>query len=256
MNELRKIRYLFVRGFKQCIRPYVALMPEFVMPLFFFIVNSAAFRRAVQIPGFELNTYLQFYAPVALLTAIFISSGSTGIEVVTDISTGYMDRLFLAPIKRWYIVFAKLAAVGVKSALLTGLMMVLFLFFGASFEGGLLGAVTVLLFAFVFAMGWAGVGLSLAFFTKNPRTVQSAFIFFFPFSFITTSQLPLNLLDGWYKTAVQINPVTYVLEGMRSVLLTGHLGASVGIGLLVAVAFAAVTLSVSTYAFRKSVVRK
>lgn len=256
MNEFRKIGYLFMRGFKQATRPYMALLPEFIMPLFFFTVNSSAFQRVVELPGFGHTTYLQFYAPVGLLTAIFVSSGSAGIEVVTDISTGYMDRLFLAPVKRGYLIFAKLAAVGVKSTMLTGLMMVLFFFFGASFEGGALGVLTVLLFAFIFAMGWSGIGMSLAFITKNPRAVQSAFIFFFPFSFITTAQLPLNLLKGWYKTAVQLNPVTYILEGMRSVLIEGAFGGKVLLGLAVATGFALVTLSVATRAFRKSVMVK
>ena len=95
------------------------------MPLFFFIVNTAAFQRAADIPGFGLQSYLQFYAPVALLTAIFISSGGTGIEIVSDISSGFLNRLFLTPVNRWLIVFAKLAAVGVKSAGLVLIMMIL-----------------------------------------------------------------------------------------------------------------------------------
>ena len=256
MKALRQIGYLLLRSFKQSTRPYLSLMPEFVMPLFFFTINSSAFKRVVDIPGFGHDTYLQFYAPVGLLTAIFISSGSTGIEVVTDITTGYMDRLFLAPIKRWTIVFAKLAAVGVKSALLTVIMLVLFLLFGASFNGGPLGVALLLLYAFVFAMGWAGIGLTLAFMTKNPRVVQSSFIFFFPFSTITTAQLPLNLLEGWYKTAVQLNPVTYILEGIRAILVDGDLGPKAWVGLLVALGFALITLSIATRSFRKSVMVK
>ncbi|MBI1730167.1 ABC transporter permease [Candidatus Acetothermia bacterium] len=256
MQSLRILLALFVRGFKQCLRPYAALMPEFVIPIFFFIVSSSAFSGLRNLPGFTFESYMQFYAPVALLTSIFVSSGSTGIEVVTDISSGYMDRLFLAPIKRWHIVFAKLAAVGVKSALLTGFMMILILIFGAPFQGGLIGMAFVLLFAFIFGMGWSGIGLLLAFTTKNPRVVQSAFIFFFPFSFITTAQLPLDLLEGWYKTAVQINPVTYILEGMRAVLTRGEIGATLFTGLAVAVGFAVVTLSIATLAFQRSVANK
>jgi len=190
-----------------------------------------------------------------LMTAIFVSSGSTGIEVVTDIATGFMDRLFLAPVRRGYLILAKLAAVGLKSASLTGIMMLLLWLFGAPFQGGVLGVLVVLMYAFVFAMAWSGIGLMLAFKTKNPRVVQSAFIFFFPFSTITTAQLPLNLLEGWYAVAVQFNPVTYILEGMRSVLVYGEIGGKVWLGLLVALAFAAVTQTLATRAFQKSVVK-
>ena len=254
-KELVKFIVLFNRGFKQAIRPYVAVVPEFLMPIFYFVVNSSAFQKVVDLPGFNQASYLQFYAPVALLVSVFMSSGSTGIETVTDISTGFMDRIFLAPVNRWYIVISKLVAVRAKSILSLSIMVILLALFGASFHGGILGFFLIFHLAFIFAIGWAGIGLSLAFTTKNPRILQSSYIFFFPFSFITTSQLPLNLLTGWYKTAVQMNPVTYVLEAMRSILISGQIGQKVLVGFVVAVCFAAVTLMISMWAFKKSVVR-
>jgi len=254
-KEFVKFLVLFNRGFKQAIRPYIAMMPEYVLPIFYFVVNSAAFQKIVDLPGFNQTSYLQFYAPVALLVSIFMSSGSTGLETVTDISTGFMDRIFLAPVNRWYIVISKLVAVGAKALMSLVLMVILLILFGASFHGGILGFFLIFLLAFIFAIGWAGIGLSLAFLTKNPRILQSSFIFFFPFSFITTSQLPLNLLSGWYKTAVQTNPVTYILEAMRSILIYNQIGYTVLLGFLVAIAFAFVTLMVSMWSFKRSVVR-
>lgn len=256
MATLHQFWVLFVRGFKQATRPYPALLPEFIIPVFFFIVSSSAFARIRDLPGFEFESYMQFYAPVGLLTSIFISSGSTGLEVVTDITSGFLDRLFVAPIKRVYIVLAKLAAVGVKAMLFAALMMTLFYALGADFAGGIPGVLFVLLLTFIFAMGWAGIGLSLAFTTKNPRVVQSAFVLFFPFSFITTSQLPLDLLEGWYRIAVQINPVTYVLEGIRSTLSRGEFGLTTLGSLAVAIAFALVTLTIATAAFQRSIAKK
>jgi len=253
--ELAKFLILFNRGFKQAIRPYMAVVPEFLIPIFYFVVNSAAFQKVASLPGFDQASYLQFYAPVALLVSIFMSSGSTGLETVTDISTGFMDRMFLAPVNRWYIVLSKLLAVGVKSVI-SLLIMTIFLFlFGTSFHGGIVGFILVLFLALIFAMGWAGIGLSLAFITKNPRILQSSYVFFFPFSFITTSQLPLNLLSGWYKTAVQLNPVTYILEAIRSVLIRGETGYTVALGFLVAILFATATLSLSLWSFKRSVLK-
>jgi len=255
MASFNKFAVLFERGFKQAIRPYLALMPEFLMPPFYFVINSAAFQKVIEIPGFDQVSYLQFYAPVALLIAIFVSSGATGLEVVTDISTGFMDRIFLTPVNRWFIVFSKLFAVGLKSTLLVAIMMGLLILFGASFHGGILGLLLIFLISFIFAMGWAGIGLFIAFTTKNPRVLQSSFILFFPFSFITTSQLPLSLLSGWYKTAVQANPVTYILEAIRSVLIQGQINSVYWVGLLVAVGFALITLSLSAFTFKRSIIR-
>lgn len=254
-KEFRKFLVLFNRGFKQAIRPYAAVVPEFLIPIFYFVVNSSAFQTVVSLPGFNQASYLQFYAPVALLVSIFMSSGSTGLETVTDISTGFMDRIFLAPVNRWYIVISKLVAVGAKSMISLLIMVIFLTLFGASFKGGIVGFFLIFLLAFIFAIGWAGIGLSLAFITKNPRILQSSYVFFFPFSFITTSQLPLNLLSGWYKTAVQLNPVTYILEAMRSILINGQIGCTVLMGFVVAICFSFVTLIVAMWSFKKSVVR-
>lgn len=254
-QEIRKFWVLFVRGFKQALRPYLALMPEFVIPIFYFVINSSAFQKVASLPGFNQTSYLQFYAPVVLLVSIFMSSGSTGLETVTDISTGFMDRIFLAPVNRWYIVISKLVAVGVKSLMSLTIMVLFLIVSGASFKGGILGVFVIFLLAFIFAIGWAGIGLSLAFITKNPRILQSSFIFFFPFSFITTSQLPLNLLTGWYRTAVLINPVTYILEAIRSIVTNGQIGYTVFLGFAVAICFAFVTLMISFWSFKRSVAR-
>ena len=256
MNTFEQFRILFWRGFKQGIRPYPAMIPELVLPFFFFLVNSTAFAAVSALSGFGYESYEAFYAPVALLTAIFISSGSTGLEVVTDISTGFMDRMFVAPVNRWFIIFSKVAAIGVKTTLMTALMAFLFFLLGADYPGGILGVLFMLIFAFIFGMGWAGIGLTLAFKTKNPRVVQSAFVLFFPFSFITTSQMPLNLLSGWYNVAVQINPVTYVLEGMRAALIGADFGQELFIGLGVASAFALITLTIATRSFHRSIVKQ
>jgi ABC-2 type transport system permease protein len=250
-QTLREIYYLFKRGFRQSLRPYMALLPEFVMPVFFFVINSAGFQRAVDIPGFTGGSYLAFYAPVALLMAIFLSTGSAGIEVVTDMANGYMDRLFVAPIHRGSIILGKLLATGVRAVIQTAIMLAFLLLTGAPFASGLSGAVIIFALALLFGMAWSGVGLILAFLTRNPRAVQSSFIFFFPFTFVTTSQLPLPLLSGWYKTAVMVNPVTYILEGMRSLMLTGIVPATLGMAFLAAGAFALVTFSGAFLAFRR-----
>lgn len=252
MNSfLRETYLLFLRGLKQSMRPYVAMLPEFIMPIFFFVVNSAAFQRAVEIPGFTAGSYLAFYAPVALLMAIFLTSGNTGLEVVTDIASGYMDRLFVTPIHRSAIILGKLLSTGTRAMAQATIMLIFLVIVGSPFHGGALGVVLLLLLAFLFGMAWSGVGLTLALITKNPRIVQSSFVFFFPFTMMTTSQLPLNLLSGWYKQAVLINPVTHILEGIRSVMLRGIEPATLGMAFLAAVGFAAVTLGLSLFFYRR-----
>jgi ABC-2 type transport system permease protein len=251
MKLLREIWYLFIRGLKQSVRPTAALIPSLVMPAFFFMVNSAAFAGLTKLPGFTAPSYLAFFAPVAILQAVFFSSGDAGIDVVTDITSGYFDKLMVAPIHHVAIIIGKLIAVGLRAALQAMIVIIIILLSGGHIVTGIPGLILILLLSGLFGMAWSGVGLTIALMTKNQRATQSSFILFFPFTFITTAQLPLNLLSGWYKTAVQLNPVTYILEAFRSLTTNGWNGHIVGIGFLVALAVGVATISAAMYAFRR-----
>ena len=244
-------KLLFVRALKQSTRPIAALLPSFFMPFFFFVVNSAGFKKVASLPGFPADNYLAFYAPVALLMAVFFTSGDAGFEMMLDITSGYFEKLLLAPVPRYAILLPRIAAMAVRAIIQAIIMLIILRIFGAPYDAGLGG--TLLLFGLVaiFAMGWCGIGLTLAALSKNPRVLQSVFILTFPLTFITTAQLPLNLLSGWYKVAVISNPVTYVLEGARSIMVTGLDPGKVFTAYLVAFAFMALTSTTALLAFRK-----
>ncbi len=252
MRLISEIKYLFIRGLKQSMRPTAAMIPSLFMPAFFFIINSAAFSALTNLPGFASRTYLDFYAPVAILMAIFFSSGDAGIDMVVDITSGYFDKLMIAPIHHIAIVIGKLLAVALRAAVQTTIVIVIILLSGGKIVTGVPGLLVILLLSGLFGMAWSAIGMSIALNTKNQRTTQSAFILFFPFTFITTSQLPLDLLSGWYKTAVQINPVTYILEAIRTLTNVGWDMHIVGKGFLVALATGACTISFVMFSFKRS----
>lgn len=249
----QEIGYLFVRGLKQSMRPTAAMIPSLFMPAFFFIINSSAFRSIVRLPGFQSDSYLTFYAPVAILMAIFFSSGDAGIDLVVDITTGYFDKLMIAPIHHVAIVIGKLLAVGLRSAVQASIVILIILVSGGRIVTGIPGFLVLLLLGAVFGMAWSAIGMSIALRTRNQRATQSSFMLFFPFTFITTSQLPLDLLEGWYKKAVILNPVTYILEAIRALTSKGWDTYLIGRGFLVAIAVGIVTISMVMVSFRKTI---
>src|ERR1051326_2668042 len=234
MRLLNEIGYLFVRGLKQSTRPRAALIPSLFMPCFFFIITSAAFASVAKLPGFTAGSYLQFYAPAAILMSIFFSSGDAGIDLVVDITSGYLDKLMISPIHHIAIIVGKLLAVGLRASVQTTIVIVIILLAGGRIVTGLPGFITILLLGALFGIAWSAIGMSIALITRNQRATQSSFILFFPFTFITTSQMPPNLLHGWYHMAVQINPVTYVLEAIRTLTNTGWDMRAIGTGFVVA----------------------
>jgi ABC-2 type transport system permease protein len=252
MRLFSEIGYLFVRGLKQSMRPTAAMIPSLFMPAFFFIINSAAFAALTRLPGFASSSYLIFYAPVAILMAIFFSSGDAGIDMVVDITSGYFDKLMIAPIHHISIVIGKLLAVALRAAVQTSIVIAIILLSGGTLVTGLAGFLVILLLGGLFGMAWSAIGMSIALMTRNQRATQSSFILFFPFTFITTSQLPLHLLHGWYRVAVQINPVTYILEAIRALTNVGWQWDVVGRGFLVALACGLVTISCVMVSFKRS----
>lgn len=248
----KSFSHLFIRALKQSTRPLAAILPSFFMPFFFFIVNSAGFKQLVNLPGFDSSSYLSFYAPVALLMAVFFTSGDAGFELMLDITSGYFEKLLLTPTSRLAILLPRVVAMGIRAMAQAAIMLILLLLFGASFKGGTIGILLIFLLIMLFGMGWSGIGLTLAAITKNPRVLQSSFILVFPLTFMTTAQLPLNLLSGWYKVAVTINPITQILEGVRAIMTRGDIGSpQVVNAFIVVVVLLIITVTASIFSFRR-----
>jgi ABC-2 type transport system permease protein len=97
--------------------------------------------------------------------------------------------------------------------------MVLGAILGVRFEGGALGIVAFVVLASLWSLAFAGFGYAIALKTGNPAAVNSTFLLFFPFLFLTDSYVPRGQLSGWLSTVAGFNPVTYLLDGLRSLVL-------------------------------------
>ncbi|HEX8236877.1 MAG TPA: ABC transporter permease [Abditibacteriaceae bacterium] len=212
--------YLSIRSIRQIWRPWLALIPSLFMPVFFFLVNATALQAFSQVPGFPDVSYKDFIAPVAIFTAIFFSAGNAGIELVQDIDNGYFKKLIIMPIHRLAIILGRLTEVAVLSVIQGGVVLVLLLAVGVRFQTGVLGIIAIFVMLILFAMGWSCIGMIAALRTQNARLVQSMFILVFPFLYLTTSQAPKNLLPPVFATFATYNPVTYIIEGTRALVLS------------------------------------
>jgi ABC-2 type transport system permease protein len=130
-------------------------------------------------------------------------------------------------------------------------MLIVLRLFGAPYRAGFMGTALLMGLIALFAMGWSGIGLTLAALSRNPRVLQSTFVLTFPLTFVTTAQLPLNMLSGPYRIAVLCNPITYILEATRSIMINGIDPQKVVVGYAVALVFLVFTSTTSILAFRK-----
>ena len=245
--------YLSIRNIKQIWRPLLALIPSMFIPVFFFVVNSQSLSAMEKSPGFPPHiSYRDFVAPVAIFTAIFFSAGNAGIELAQDITSGYLKKLLVMPINRLAIVMGKLTEVAVQAVFQGGLVLILLLAVGVRVSTGVLGTLAMFGMLVLFAMAWSCIGMVAALRTQNARLVQSMFILVFPFLYLTTSQAPKNLLPPTFRTIATLNPVTYIVDGVRSLVLFGWDDPAIWQGYLVAITLFVVMVTLVVTSFKSS----
>ena len=190
-------------------------------------------------------------------TAILL--GVTGISrapaLVLDIQNGYFDRLLMTPIRRLAILLGHMCADVVVAMVLTVPILGLGFAIGVRFETGVLGVVAFILMAALWSLAFSGFGYAIALKTGNPAAVNSTFLLFFPFLFLTTSYVPRSQLSGWLDTVAGLNPVTYLLEGLRSLVSQGWEWSSLGKALLAIALLGALSMSLCFAALRGRIQR-
>ena len=206
------------RALRAVPRDLEAVVPPVFIAIFFFVVNIATLERLTEgaIGGFD---YTAFQMPTAILLGV--TGVSRAPALVLDVQNGYFDRLLMTPMKRSAILLGHLVADVFVAACLTVPILVLGLLLGAGFETGLIGVVVFIAAAAFWSLAFAGFGYAVALKTGNPAAVQSMFLLFFPFLFLTTSYVPREQLSGWLDLVATFNPVTYILEGMRALAIDG-----------------------------------
>jgi ABC-2 type transport system permease protein len=205
------------RALRAVPRDPAAVIPPVFIALFFFVVNIATLNKLTgHHPGFS-------YPAFEMATAILL--GVTGISpaysLVLDIQSGYLDRLLLTPVRRTAILLGHMAADVAVAAALTAPILILGTVLGVRFGTGPAGIVAFVLLAALWSLSFAGFGYAIALKTGNPAAVNSTFLLFFPFLFLTSSYVPRSQLSGWLSAVADFNPVTYLLGGLRSLVL-GH----------------------------------
>ncbi len=211
------------RSVRSLLREPEALAPALIIPTFFFVVNIGALESFVeQTPGID---YRAFQIPVAIIFAVTgISRASV---LVIDIQTGYLDRMLVTPVRRATLLLGLMVADIVLAAALSLVVIAMGFIAGVRFETGLLGILLFLALAVTWSLAFTGFPYTVALRTGNPAAVNSSFLIFFPFAFLTPAYLPRELMTGWMQTVAAWNPVTYLLEGMRSLLTGGWDGAAI-----------------------------
>lgn len=220
MSQLNQAMVLGERALREAKRTPDALLPTILIPVFFLVVNVGQAAKIFPSGSTEFlqgQNYAAFQLPSSLLLAA--SFGASALFLVEDIEGGYFDKLRAAPVSRTSLAMGRLISEMVKNLGITAVMIVLALPFGIRIASGALGFILLLLMCAGWAVVYSGFLQVIALKTRSAAATNSAGLLFFPLLFLTPNFVPRNLLSPAMEVAATLNPVTYVMEGLRSLIL-------------------------------------
>jgi ABC-2 type transport system permease protein len=208
------------RALREAWRTPEALVPTLFIPLFFLVVNVGQAGKIfpAQSTGFlKGQGYGAFQLPASLLLAS--SFGTAALFLVEDIEGGYFDKLRATPIPRTSIVLGRLIAELAKGLLIASLIVLLALVFGITIASGVIGFVLLVGMTALWSVVFVGFMQLIALKTRSAAATNSGGLVFFPLLFLTPNFVPRHMLTRPMEVAASFNPVTYVMEGLRSLIL-------------------------------------
>ena len=213
------------RSLVRTLRQPAQVIPTITFPLFLLAINAGGLDAATKLPGFPTDSYLTFALAVPFIQSGIFAVNNGGADLARDIETGFLDRLALTPMNGAALVAGQLAGV-VALGLINALVYLgVGLAAGATFEAGLGGALVLLALALVIAFAFGCIGVFAAFRLGSSEAVQGLFPVLFVFLFLSSMALPRDLIEqDWFRTIATYNPVSYLIEGVRSLFIEGFDG--------------------------------
>jgi ABC-2 type transport system permease protein len=240
---LLELSLLTWRNLVTIFRTPEALLPPLGISIFFLIIyNSTLGKAAGSLPELSGSSYIGFILPLSIVSASLAGAGIAAQNLVRDIESGYFDKLLLTPVSRAALLLGPMIAGAAILGVQAAIVVVVGYLLGLAPATGIPGVLVVIGLSILLGTGFAGFTVSAALGSGSAAATQGASFVFFPLTFLTASFVPLDLLSGWLKTAARLNPITYVLEAMRALLISGWDGTKIAEGV-----FACLTLALLMY---------
>ena len=240
------------RALRSILRDPEVTVPALVIPVFMYVMTVGALQDvAERIPGID---YRAFQLPVAVLFAV--TGISRAITVVTDIQSGYFDRLVISPVNRFALLLGLMVADFTLVLALTVPVIIMGFIAGVHFATGAPGILVFMFLSALWGLIFSGFPYAIALKTGNPAAVNVSFLLFFPFLFMTTLLVPQEAMTGWMAAVADYNPVTYLLAALRALISEGWELMTMVYGLVAMMGVAVVSIGMAMAALNGRATRK
>ena len=240
---------LALRSVTRTVRQPASAIPPLLFPVMLMLVNAAGLDSSTRLAGFPTDSFLAFALAVPFIQGALFSTMNAGTDLARDIQTGFLNRLSLTSMRGSALIAGQLGGIAVLGVVQAVFYVAVGLAVGVDFAAGLPGVLVLLVFAALVSIGFGAVGIFLALRTGSGEAIQGLFPLLFVFLFISSMNAPRALMEvDWFRLAATANPVSYLLELVRSLIITGWDGQALALGFGIALVVAVVALALASWA--------
>jgi ABC-2 type transport system permease protein len=245
------------RAVVRTLRQRALMVFPMVFPLILFAINGSALDAATRIPRFPTHHYRDFLIAMPFIQGAMFVSITAGVDLARDIDNGFLNRLALTPLRGEALLVGQLGGAFVLGVVQAVVYLLVGLATGVTFASGVGGALVLLVLSILIAFAFASLGGLLALRFGTGEAVQGIFPLLFVTLFLSSSSLPRNLIKtSWFRDIATYNPISYLLEALRSLVITGWDGRALALGFGFALALFIVTVALSQRAMKTRLARK
>jgi ABC-2 type transport system permease protein len=244
------------RSVLRTVRQPANVVAPLVFPMFLLAVNSGGLKAETKLPGFPTNSFVAFALAVPFIQGALFATMNAGTDLARDIQTGFLNRLSLTPMRGIAVLAGQLGGAVTLGVVQAAVYVAVGLAVGVRPASGVLGVLVLFVFAIFVTLAFGALGAFAALRTGSGEAVQSLFPAFFVFLFISSMNIPRNLIQQtWFRDLATANPVSYLIECVRSLIITGWDGEALALGFGITAAITVVALSLATWALRVRMTR-
>jgi ABC-2 type transport system permease protein len=228
----------------------------FIFPLLLLAVNTGGLDRASEIPGFPTDSFLAFALAVPFIQGALFATMNAGTDLARDIQTGFLNRLSLTPMRSLALLTGQLGGVAATGLTQAVVYLTVGLAVGVRPASGIAGMVVLLFLSALIALAFGALGAFAALRTGSGEAVQGLFPVLFVGLFLSSMNMPRNLIEiDWFRTVATLNPVSYLLEAIRSLIIVGWDPEALALGFGFAIAIGIVGIAAASWALRERLTR-
>ena len=244
------------RSARRTVRQPANVIAPLVFPLVLLALNSNGLQSATRIPGFPTDSFLSFFLPFTFIQGALFAALTAGTDLARDIDTGFLNRLALTPLHGTALLLGQLGG-ALSQALIQSLIYLgIGMMLGVHVVSGAGGIVLLVLLALTISAAFGSVGIWIALRTGSGEAVQAQFPVLFFLIILSSMNLPRNLIEtDWFRAVATANPVSYMIEGLRSLIIEGWNLQALALGFGISITAFIAGMSLSAFALRKRMAR-